>query len=89
MNGVLTLTKTVYFYMFLFLRGFINQSTAELMMKRAERHKKLRRESQKRIRLSDPSERLAMFRRSQGHDVPVKPVSSESKTDSAFQLVVM
>ena len=49
--------------LFVVPRGFSSNVTADLMLRRAGRHRKLKQVSQQRLRLQDPSERLNNFRK--------------------------
>lgn len=51
-------------------RGFSSHVTADLMMKRAGRHRKLKQASQQRLRLQDPSQRLNDFKK-RNHQIPL------------------
>ena len=73
-------------------RGFSNPVTMELMLRRANRHKKLATNAARRKKMADPQQRLAMFHRTSGHqgqgrDKELSPSPTQTTTKEKQELV--
>ena len=77
-----------------FARGFSNPVTMELMLRRANRHKRIVTNAARRKKMADPQQRLAMFHRTSCHheegrekEVPPSPTRTppQEKQELVYQ----